>query len=247
MLKRFVILSLILAALATSSYIFTLPFDAVNNPARSLADRERDKTSKPNAVLNFIDLKPGMRVLDLFAGSGYYSELLSYGVGPDGRVVSHTNTLYESSTGEEAARRFKDKRLPNVSRFIRDINNLGLEKSSFDRVMLVLVYHDIYFTADYWPPVDRGDFFRLIHRSLKPGGVLVVIDHSALAGTGKSAAQTLHRIDEVFAKQDIESAGFVFGGALDVLRNPDDKRTLSVFDESIRRNTDRFVLRFIKN
>jgi len=172
--------------------------------------------------------------------------LLSYAVGPSGRVVSHTNTLYESSTGEEAARRFKDKRLPNVSRFIREINNLGLEKSSFDRVVLVLVYHDIYFTADYWPPVDRDDFFRLIYRSLKPGGELVVIDHSAPAGTGKSAAQTLHRIDEVFAKQDIESAGFVFGGALDVLRNPDDERTLSVFDESIRTKTDRFVFRFIK-
>jgi len=246
MLKIFAMLSLILAGSATSAYIFALPFDAVNNPARSLADRERDKTSKPNAVLNFIDLQSGMKVLDLFAGSGYYSELLSYAVGPSGRVVSHTNTLYESSTGEEAARRFKDKRLPNVSRFIREINNLGLEKSSFDRVVLVLVYHDIYFTADYWPPVDRDDFFRLIYRSLKPGGELVVIDHSAPAGTGKSAAQTLHRIDEVFAKQDIESAGFVFGGALDVLRNPDDERTLSVFDESIRTKTDRFVFRFIK-
>ena len=247
MLKRFAMLSLIFVGLAASAYIFALPFDAINNPARSLADRERDKTSKPKAVLNFIGIKPGITVLDLFAGGGYYSELLSYAVGPEGRVISHTNAAYESTTGEEAANRFKDKRLPNVSRFIREINNLTLEKSSFDRVVLVLVYHDIYFTADYWPPIDREDFFRLIYRSLKPGGVLVVIDHSALAGTGKSAAQTLHRIDEVFAKQDIESAGFVFGGALDVLRNPDDTRTLSVFDESIRRNTDRFVFRFIKN
>jgi len=246
MLKIMAMVGLMLVALTTNSVLFAAPFDAVNNPARSLADRERDKTSKPNAVLNFIGLKPGMRVLDLFAGNGYYSELLSYAVGPDGQVISHTNAVYESSTGEEAARRFKDNRLPNVSRFIREINNLGLKKSSFDRVVLVLVYHDIYFTADYWPQVDRDDFFRLIHRSLKPGGVLVVIDHSALAGTGKNAAQTLHRIDEVFAKQDIESAGFVFGGALDALRNPDDTRTLSVFDESIRGKTDRFVYRFIK-
>ena len=111
---------------------------------------------------------------------------------------------------------------------------------------MVLVYHDIYFTADYWPAVNRDNFFRQIRSSLKPGGVLVVIDHSAIADTGMSAAQNLHRIDEVFAKQDIESAGFVFDGASDVLRNPDDTRTLSVFDEAIRKQTDRFVYRFIK-
>jgi len=246
MLKIMAMVGLMLVGLTTNNILSAAPFDAVNNPARSLADRERDKTSKPNVVLNFIDLKPGMKVLDLFAGGGYYSELLSYAVGSDGQVISHTNAVYESSTGEEAASRFKDNRLSNVSRVVSEINNLGLEDSSLDMVLLVLVYHDIYFTADYWPKVDRDNFFRQIRESLKPGGVLVVIDHSALENTGMSAAQDLHRIDEAFAKQDIESAGFTFDAASDVLRNSNDARTLSVFDEAIRRKTDRFVYRFVK-
>jgi len=228
MLKIIGMLSLMLCGLTTSGLIYAAPFDAVNNPARSLADRERDKTSKPNVVLNFIGLKPGMKVLDLFAGGGYYTEMLSYAVSPGGQVISHTNAAYEGMTGEEAANRFKDNRLPNVRRVITEINNLGLEEASLDVVLMALVYHDIYFTADYWPEVDRDNFFRQIHGSLKPGGLLIVIDHSAIADTGMSAAQSLHRIDEVFA-------------------NPDDTRTLSVFDEAIRKKTDRFVYRFIKH
>ncbi len=246
MLRIMTMVGLMLVAFTTNNILFAAPFDAVNNPARSSADRERDKASKPNAVLNLAGIQPGMTVLDLFAGGGYYSELLSYAVGPEGRVISQTNAVYESSTGEEAARRFKDNRLSNVSRVVSEINNLGLEDSSLDMVLLVLVYHDIYFTADYWPQVDRDNFFRQIRKSLKPGGVLVVIDHSALENTGSSAAQDLHRIDEAFAKQDIESAGFAFDAASDVLRNSNDARTLSVFDEAIRRKTDRFVYRFIK-
>ena len=73
-----------------------------------------------------------------------------------------------------------------------------------------------------------------------------IVDHSTRPGTGKEAAQNLHRIDPEFAKGDIQGAGFVFDGRSDVLRDPDDDRTLLVFDDRIRRRTDRFVYRFIK-
>ena len=96
------------------------------------------------------------------------------------------------------------------------------------------------------PKIDRDRFFAQIHRSLKPGGLLAIVDHSARQGTGSSSAQDLHRIDENFARKDIESAGFVFDGESSVLRNPDDDRLLPVFDERIRRKTDRFVYRFVK-
>ncbi|RLA45927.1 MAG: hypothetical protein DRR06_06125 [Gammaproteobacteria bacterium] len=91
---------------------------------------------------------------------------------------------------------------------------------------MVLTYHDIYYSADSWPKVDRENFFRQIHASLKPGVTLPVIDHAANVNTGMSAAQELHRIDEVFAIQDIESADFIFEGASEVLRYPDDNRML---------------------
>ncbi|MBV1931684.1 MAG: methyltransferase domain-containing protein [Porticoccaceae bacterium] len=247
MLKVFKILSLIIIGLAINTPTLANTYtDAVDNPARSDADRERDKTSKPAAVLEFFAVQPGTRVLDLFSGGGYYSELLSYAVGPAGQVIAHTNDVYESSAGEETAIRFKDNRLANVSRLTSEMDNLGLEQASLDMILMVLSYHDIYYIADYWPKVDRDQFFKQIRDSLKPGGILAVIDHSAQPGSGKSAAQALHRIDEVFAKQDIESAGFVFDGASETLRNPEDTRTLGVFDEAIRRKTDRFVYRFIK-
>ena len=219
---------------------------AVKNSARSDADRERDTTSKPAEVLSFFGVQPDMTVLDLFSGGGYYSEVLAYIVGPDGRVISHTNKVYESSTGDEASSRFKENRLPNVTRKISEMDNLGLEKASLDMILMVLTYHDIYYSADYWPKVDRDNFFTQVRDSLKEGGILAVVDHSAIIGAGLGPAQELHRIDEVFAKQDIESAGFVFDGASETLRNPDDARTLGVFDEAIRRKTDRFVYRFIK-
>ncbi len=247
MLKLSKVLSLITIGLAISATALANTYtDAVSNPARSDADRERDKTSKPAAVLEFFAVQPGTTVLDLFSGGGYYSELLSYIVGPAGQVIAHTNKAYEDSTGDEATIRFKGDRLANVSRLTSEIDKLGLKEASLDMVLMALSYHDIYYIADYWPKVDRDQFFKQIRDSLKPGGILAIIDHSAQPGSGKRDAQTLHRIDEAFAKQDIERAGVFFDGASELLRNPDDKRTLSVFDESIRRQTDRFVLRFIK-
>lgn len=219
--------------------------NAVNISGRSDADRERDKTSKPVEVLNFFGIQPGMKVLDLFSGGGYYSEILSYTVGPEGRVISHNNKAYETIMGEEAVNRFKENRLPNVTRVASEIDNLGFEKASQDMILMVLTYHDIYYTAANWPTVDRENFFKQVRETLKPGGILAIVDHAAKAHSGVSAVQELHRIDAVYAKQDIESAGFVFDGASEVLRNPDDERMLSVFDDTIRRKTDRFVYRFL--
>lgn len=218
--------------------------DVVNNPARSAEDRQRDQTSKPADILKFIGVQQGMTVLDLFSGGGYYTELLSYAVGPEGKVVAHNNKAYEGFAGEETIVRFKDNRLANVSRITSEFDDLGLEKASLDMILMVLAYHDVYFTADYWPKVDRDNFFMQIRASLKPGGVLAIIDHSAVADSAISMVQELHRIDEVFARQDIEQAGFVFTGSSDVLRNPEDDRMLGVFDEKIRRKTDRFAYRF---
>ena len=223
--------------------------EAVASPARSDADRERDKTSLPVAVLNFFGVKPGMRVLDLLSGGGYYAEILSYVVGPDGEVVAHTDEVYERYSGEEIARRYRDDRLPNVTRLISNPPNLKLPTETIDIVLMVMVYHDIYYVSEAnpkHPRIDRDRFFAQIRRSLKPGGVLAIIDHSARWGTGKKSAQDLHRIDEEFARKDIESAGFVFDGETSVLRNSDDDRMLVVFDERILRKTDRFVYRFIK-
>jgi SAM-dependent methyltransferase len=99
---------------------------------------------------------------------------------------------------------------------------------------------------DFWTPPDHDGFFARIRKALKPGGVLIVIDHVALPGTGNSAPQQIHRIDEAFAKRDIESTGFRFQAASDALRNPGDDHTILAYDEAIRGHTDRFIYRFIQ-
>ena len=222
---------------------------SVSDDRRSPADRERDKTSKPAAVLGFFGLEPGMRVLDLLSGGGYYSEILSYAVGAGGVVVAHTNDIQEKYSRDALVKRYLNDRLPNVQRLISNPPDLKLRIEAYDIILMVLVYHDVYYVSESdpkHPRIDRAHFFAQLHRALKPGGVLAVVDHSALPDTGIRAAQQLHRIDEAFARVDIESAGFVFEDALCLLRNPADDRTLVVFDDRIRRKTDRFVYRFVK-
>ncbi len=222
---------------------------AVANSGRSDADRERDKTSQPAAVLRFFGLEPGMHVLDLLSGGGYYSEVVSYAVGAQGEVLAHTNDIYEKYLREELAKRYQDARLPNVKRLISNPPNLKLPIETFDMILMILTYHDLYYVSESdpkHPKIDRDRFFAQLHRALKPGGVLGVVDHSAEPGTGKRAAQDLHRVDQEFARSDIEAAGFVFEGESSVLRNPDDDRTMLVFDDQIRRRTDRFVYRLSK-
>jgi predicted methyltransferase len=219
---------------------------AVANPRRSDVDRLRDVTSKPAAVLRFMHLRPDMRVADVMSGGGYWSELMSYVVGPKGKVIAHTVKAYDKQSAHERTVRFADGRLPNVVPLKSELPDLQLGKESLDLVLMSMVYHDVYFTSGDWPPVNRDDFFAQIRAALKLGGILVVIDHAAVTGTGNTAAQELHRIDEEFAKHDIERAGFKFEAQSDVLRNPADEHTLLSYDNAIRGHTDRFVYRFVK-
>ena len=218
---------------------------AIADPSRSAADRERDQRDHPADLLRFIGVKPGMTVLDMFAGGGYYSALLGQIVGSNGRVYLHNNAAYLGFVGSALSDRLANGPLANVVRLDAEIGALGIPAGSVDLVLLVMSYHDLYFTSEDWS-VDPAAFFAEVNAMLKPGGVLAVVDHAALPGTGSTAAQELHRIDEAFARQDIESRGFRLTGTLDLLRNADDDHTKSVFDPSIRGHTDRFVMRFVK-
>ena len=95
-------------------------------------------------------------------------------------------------------------------------------------------------------PVDMAAFDKQVFNALKPGGLFVVIDHVAVAGSGFTATDTLHRVDPEAVKKEVEAAGFVFDGESDALKNPADPHTLKVFDPSIRGKTDQFIFRFKK-
>lgn len=221
---------------------------AVANEARPLADRLRDANRRPAEILKFFGIRPGMKVLDLWSGGGYYTEILSYLVGPEGTVVAHNNGTYLDFTRTELATRYAAGRLPNVTRLLAENNELTLPAGEFDAVIMTNVYHDIYFEDEKigWQRVDGPRLLAGIQQALKPGGVLGIVDHAAAPGSGPEAGGTLHRIDPERVRQDLLTAGFVLEAESDILRNPADDRSRVVFDPTIQGRTDQFAFRFRK-
>ncbi len=217
---------------------------AVNNPNRSAADKGRDEQRKPAQVMAFAGLQPGMTVLDLFAGGGWYTELLSYVVGDDGKVLSHnTRFFYDNYDDGTMAARIADARLANVVTHDREFGDLELEENSLDAIVAGMIYHDIQRMAE-----DPDDVFLQLCKALKPGGIMLITDHHAPEGTGNAMALESggeHRIEEAFVVTQMEDAGFELVGSSDVLRVPEDDRSKAFFrmDGAF---TDRFVLLFKK-
>jgi predicted methyltransferase len=211
---------------------------------RSAADAKRDATSKPFEVVDFFGVQRGWQVIDLFAGNGYFSEVLAQRVGNTGKVYLHNNQAY-MGFADKLHERIGDDRLPNVEVYVREVEAIDLPAESLDMAILVKTYHDVYFVQQGWS-VTPDPLFTSVHRILKPGGVLAIIDHHAEPGSGKAAAQDLHRIDAEFAKADIEARGFDFAGATDLLENDQDDLQISVFDPAVSGRTSRFVYKFTK-
>ncbi|MGE0625396.1 MAG: class I SAM-dependent methyltransferase [Pseudomonadales bacterium] len=219
--------------------------DAIASADRPAADRERDLGSHPAQVLHFFGVPAGGVALDLFAGGGYYSEILTRAMGPGGTVYMHNNAAYLGFAGEAVDQRLANGRLPQVIRYDRELDAIDLADDSVDLVLMVMTYHDLYYKTDGWD-LDPESFFATIHRVLKPGGTLAVVDHAARPGTGTSAAQDLHRIDPAYAKADIEGHGFELVASSTMLENPDDPLDVSVFDPVIRGRTSKFVYKFVE-
>ncbi len=221
---------------------------AVAATDRLPGDYERDAGRRPALVLAFFGVRPGQTVLELFSGGGYYTELLSRVVGPEGKVIAQTNEAYVGFAGEEFVDRHAGGRLGNVDILMAENNELQLDAASIDIITIVLGYHDLYYAAPDrgWPKFDVQKLLAELHESLRPGGVLGIVDHMAEPGSPRETGGTVHRIDAAAVVEDLEAAGFVLDATSDALRNPDDDYSTSVFDPSVRGKTDRFVLRFVK-
>jgi predicted methyltransferase len=224
--------------------LLTAHIPAADAPLRSAADIQRDINSKPFAVLEFADIKPGWQVMDMFAGNGYYAELLAQAVGPEGKVYLHNNQAY-MAFASKLNERLKNNRLPNVEVYVREVEDINLPSEHLDLVLLVKTYHDVYFTQSGWT-VTADPLFKTIYRVLKPGGQLLIIDHHGAPGSGNSRAQDLHRIEAQFAKKDISSRGFTWVDESTILSNSSDPLNISVFDPEVTGKTSRFVFKFLK-
>jgi predicted methyltransferase len=216
---------------------------ALAHPGRPAADLKRDALDHPAEILSLLDIKPGMTVADVLAGDGYYSEIFSYLVGPTGHVLLINNAAFDK-WGEGWDARLADNRLPNVQHQTVDLDAMALAPHSLDVVLLIKVYHDLYWvdSRGTWPKIDVGSVLDQLALALKPHGMLLLVDHSAKKGHGNSDASTLHRIEEDFAIKDFKSHGFKVVAKSDALRMPLDQRDEISFKGPMVGKTDRFVL-----
>jgi predicted methyltransferase len=237
------LINVLLALAAPAIAMAATPIeDAIAAPERTAKDRERDAREKPAEVLAFAGVKPGMTVVDMFAGGGYYSELLAGVVGPTGKVLSVNNVPYAQYAKDAVKERFTEGRLKNVERRLVEASYINFPARSVDLIVIVMSFHDAFWIDEKegWPEISTDGFIESLKRMLKPGGKLLIVDHNAPAGTGREMTK-VHRLNEEFAKKSLTSHGFVLENSYDGLRNKDDQLDKLVFDPAVRGKTDRYV------
>lgn len=203
-------------------------------PDRSDADRQTDTRRDAPKLLAFAGPKTGWQVLDMGAGGGYSTELMARAVGPTGKVFGQND-----KASEKLDARLKTPAMANAVGVVRPFDDPAAGLPPLDLITFLFAYHDTTYME-----VDRARMNKALFDALKPGGVLVIADHSARPEDGATVGKSLHRIAEATLRAEIEAAGFKFVGSADFLRNPDDPRTAIIFRSPIK--VDEFVLKFQK-
>jgi predicted methyltransferase len=244
------LLSTLAALSGTTSAAAAVPANikaAVADGARPEADTQRDANRKPAETLAFADVMSGAQVGELIPGGGYFSRIFSKAVGPKGHVFALVPPRPASAPADQPDRNAPiralaaDANYSNVS--VEDLVAGKLAVATpLDLVFTAQNYHDLHNV----PNLDVAAFNKSVFDALKPGGLYVIVDHTAEAGSGSRDTSTLHRIDVATVKQEVSAAGFKFLASSDVLSNPADARTAKVFDPTVRGKTDQFILKFQK-
>jgi predicted methyltransferase len=237
-------LSIFAGAIASATAQDSTPPDyqaIVASPDRSDADRQTDKRREPGKMLPFTGVKTGMKVLDMEAGAGYSTELLARAVGPAGMVYAQDSAaVIERFVKDKFDIRAQSPAMKNVVHVIRDFDDpIPPEVKELDLITFFFAYHDVTYM-----PVDRAEMNRKMFAALKPGGFLIIADHSARPGDGITVTKTLHRIEESVLRGEIEAAGFKLVDEGAFLRHPEDPRDAAVFRPQVP--VDEFVLKYQK-
>lgn len=210
---------------------------------RTAEDRARDEARHTAETLAFARVAPGQKIADMIIGGGHFTRAFAAAVGPDGHVTAwqpEEFIAFQASYGDSLA---AADALANVDGVRSPIGAPDFP-TGLDLVFTAQNYHDLH--LDPFPEDTAAKVNAAVFEALRPGGLYVIIDHDAAAGSGLSAADSLHRIDVEAVKREVTTAGFVLDGESDLLTDPSDPRTASVFDPSIRGRTSQFMLRFRK-
>ena len=225
-------------------------FASIDNIERLPGDMDEDSWRKPSEVLIFLQVRPGMKVVDYLAAGGYYSELLSRVVGPNGQVIAYNNPEYLKFSGEKPKQRYGNDRLPNVVQLTTPPEEAPFEPNTLDAALFVMSYHDLHWKAKdgSWPNTDPAQALAKLVPALKPGATVVVLDHVAVAGADPAVSvDALHRIDPAIIKRDFEAAGLTFDTESKAFASAEDDHTKPVFDPAVRHKTDQVMYRFRKS
>jgi predicted methyltransferase len=213
----------------------------VASPDRSDGDRQVDARRQPAKMLAFAGVTTGMRILDMEANAGYSTELLARAVGPDGVVYAQDSAaVIERFVKDKFDLRAQKPAMKNVVHVVRNFDDpIPPDVGGLDMITFFFAYHDVTYME-----VDRTLMNKKMFAALKPGGFLIIADHSARPGDGTNVAKTLHRIEESTLRQEIEAAGFKLVAEADFLRHPEDPRDAAVFKSQVP--VDEFVLKYQK-
>lgn len=228
-------------AAAASSLAFIAK--AVADPTRPAADRKLDADRRPAAVLAFARVRPDQAVAEYLPGGGYYTRLLSDVVGPNGKVYALETTTWGQENIDAAKKVVAEPGRGNVALDLAPLGAFSLP-STVDVFWTSDNYHDLH--VPKYAIVDIAAFNRHVFASLNSGGIYLIIDHAAAPGTGAALSPTLHRIDKATVIAEVTAAGFKLARESDILSNPADDHTRTVFDPAIHFKTDQFVLVFRK-
>lgn len=212
----------------------------LTDAGRTDADRARDAARKPAEVLAFAQVRPGWKVGEYTPGGGYFTRLLSPAVGAKGHVYAYPpDEIVKLLPGHlsDAQANAAAAPLKNVT-VVTGSTTAFAAPEPLDLVFTAQNYHDLH--TRYAPPGAAAAFNAAVFRALRPGGRYVIVDHRG------AAPDKLHRIDPAQVRREVEAAGFVFEAQSEMLANPKDPRTASVFDPSVRGSTDQFAMRFRK-
>lgn len=220
---------------------------AISDTSRPTEDVARDANRKPAATLTFAGVKPGDKVADYIANSGYFTRLLAGVVGLKGHVYSvELNEIVKDGNGAKGFMGLKEwaQGRTNVTLETKDSTSTPSFPEKLDLFWITLNYHDLH--DKFLGPVDIAVFNKAVFAALKPGGVYMILDHVAAAGAPGDVTEKLHRIDPAVVRQEVEAAGFRFDGESPILANPNDPHTAAMWDKSVKGRTDQFLYRFRK-
>jgi predicted methyltransferase len=224
---------------------------AVKDAARPATDVSRDAGRKPAELLTFAGIRPGMVVVDMLPGvgatGGYFTRLFAKAVGPKGRVYAYFGTQYDArltGQGQDPNNQFANLKAiyPNLGVIHGSLEGF-VTPEKVDLVWTSDNYHDMHNKAY---AMDPNKVNKAVFASLKRGGIYMVVDHRAAKGAGAGVTETLHRMDEDIAKQEIKAAGFKLVAESNVLTNPSDDNSKRIFEQGEHDHTDQFVLKFVK-